>query len=52
MLRGCNAEEDVRFKDGAGKVGGDLDVDGEREAGEVGKIFSCVGKLFGECDGV
>src|SRR5260370_28204837 len=34
MLRWGDAEEDVGFEDGAGEVGGDLDVGGEGEAGE------------------
>src|ERR1700704_1250594 len=52
MLRWRDAEEDVGFEDGAGEVGGDLDVDGEGEAGKVVKIFSGVGELLGECGGV
>ena len=52
MLRGCDAEEDVGFEDGAGQIGGDVDVGGEGEAGEVAEILACVGELVGECGGV
>src|SRR6266851_10127641 len=52
VLRRRDTEEDVGFEDGAWEVGGDLDVDGEGEAGEVVKVFACVGELLGECGGV
>ncbi len=52
MLRGCDAEEDVGFEDGAGQIGGDVDVDGEGEAGEVREVFAGVGELVGEFGGV
>ena len=53
MLRGRDAEEDVGFEDGAGQIGGDVDVDGEGEAGEVGEVLpasaSCSASVA-ECD--
>src|SRR5260370_26257302 len=52
VLRRGDAEEDVGFEDGAREVGGDLDIDWEGEAGEVGKVFTGVGELLGECGGV
>src|SRR3981189_766618 len=52
VLRRGDAEEDIGFEDGARKVGGDVDVDREGEAGGVGHVFSCAGELLGECGGV
>ena len=52
MLRGSDAEEDVGGGGGAEEVGGDADVGGEDEAGEVAAIFAGVVELFGVRGGV
>ncbi len=52
MLRWSDAEEDVGLEDGAGQVGGDVDVGRKSEAGKVGEVFAGVGELLGEGGGV
>ena len=52
MLRGGDAEEDVGFEDGAGEVGGDVDVYGQGETREIGQVFAGFAELIGEGGGV
>ncbi len=47
VLGGGDAEDDVGLEDGAGKVGGDVDVDGKGEAGEVEEVLASFGELVG-----
>ena len=52
VCRRCDADEDVRLEDGARQIASDIDVRGQRVAGQVGQVLARLHKVIGQRRGV